>query len=45
MKRKDFIILFWVSLATTLIFFFLSTEEKNLENFSLTLPLGYMTKV
>ena len=42
MKRKDFIILFWVSLATTLIFFFLSTEEKNLENFSLTLLISAM---
>ncbi|MNU12660.1 Sensor histidine kinase YpdA [compost metagenome] len=42
MKRKDFIILFWVSLATTLIFFFLSTEEKNLENFSLTLFISAM---
>ncbi|WP_265426741.1 2TM domain-containing protein [Chryseobacterium sp. YIM B08800] len=42
MKRKDFIILFWVSLATTLIFFFLSTKEKNLENFSLTLFISVM---
>lgn len=42
MKRKDFIILFWVSLATTLIFFFLSTEEKDLENFSLTLFISAM---
>lgn len=42
MKRKDFIILFWVSLATTLVFFFLSTEEKNLENFSLTLFISVM---
>jgi len=42
MKRKDFIILFWVSLATTLVFFFLSTEEKNLENFSLTLFISAM---
>lgn len=42
MKRKDFIILFWVSLATSLIFFFLSTEEKNLENFSLTLFISAM---
>lgn len=42
MKRRDFIILFWVSLATTLIFFFLSTEEKNLENFSLTLFISAM---
>lgn len=42
MKRKDFIILFWVSLATTLVFFFLSTEEKDLENFSLTLFISAM---
>ncbi|MCD1115452.1 2TM domain-containing protein [Chryseobacterium turcicum] len=42
MKRKDFIILFWVSLVTSLIFFFLSTEEKNIENFSLTLLISAM---
>lgn len=42
MKRKNFIILFWVSLAVSMFFFFVFTEEKNLENFLYTLLISFI---
>ncbi|PIF43798.1 2TM domain-containing protein [Chryseobacterium sp. 52] len=42
MKRKNFIILLWVSLATSLFFFLFFTDEKNFENFMLTVLISFM---
>lgn len=42
MKRKNFITLCWVSLATSMFFFFIFTDEKNLENFMLTIAISSM---
>lgn len=40
MKRKDFIILLWISLATTLFFFF--NQEMTFENFAITFLISAM---
>ncbi|MFC3159978.1 Histidine kinase [Chryseobacterium arachidis] len=42
MKRKNFITLCWISLATSLFFFFVFTEEKTLDNFMLTILISFM---
>lgn len=42
MKRKNFITLCWVSLATSMFFFFVFTDEKTLENFMLTIAISSM---
>lgn len=42
MKRKNFITLFWISLATSLFFFFGFTDEKNVENLALTVLTCFM---
>ncbi|KQT24446.1 histidine kinase [Chryseobacterium sp. Leaf405] len=42
MKRKNFITLCWISLATSVFFFFVLTEEKTLENFMLTILISFM---
>ncbi|MDR6159432.1 two-component system LytT family sensor kinase [Chryseobacterium sp. SLBN-27] len=42
MKRKNFITLCWISLATSMFFFFVFTDEKNLENFMLTIAISSM---
>ncbi|MGK6343401.1 2TM domain-containing protein [Chryseobacterium sp. DT-3] len=42
MKRKGFIILFWVSLATALFFFLVFTKEKTFYNFLITLLISTM---
>lgn len=42
MRRKNFITLFWISLATSMFFFFVFTDEKNLENFALTILISFM---
>jgi len=42
MKRKNLITLFWVSLATSMFFFFVFTDEKTIENFLLTVLISFM---
>ncbi|KQT22224.1 histidine kinase [Chryseobacterium sp. Leaf404] len=42
MKRKNFITLAWISLGTSMFFFFAFTEEKTLENFLLTVLISFM---
>lgn len=42
MKRKNVITLFCVSLATSLFFFLFFTNEKNLDNFLLTILISFM---
>lgn len=42
MKRRNFITLCWISLATSMFFFFVFTDEKNLENFMLTIAISSM---
>lgn len=42
MKRKGFIILFWVSLGTALFFFLFFTKEKNFHNFLITMMISTM---
>ncbi|WP_390450061.1 2TM domain-containing protein [Chryseobacterium sp. Alg-005] len=42
MKRKDLIILFWISLGTSLFFFLFFTDERSLKNFMLTLLISSM---
>ena len=42
MKRKDFIILLWISLATTLFFFFFFNQERTFENFAITFLISAM---
>lgn len=42
MKRKDLIILLWISLGTSLFFFLFFTDEHNLKNFMLTLLISSM---
>lgn len=42
MKRKNFITLCWISLATSMFFFFVFTDEKTLENFMLTIAISSM---
>ncbi|MCX8522620.1 2TM domain-containing protein [Chryseobacterium formosus] len=42
MKRKNFITLAWVSLGTSMFFFFVFTDEKNLENFLYTIIISFM---
>lgn len=42
MKRKNFITLAWVSLATSMFFFFVFTDEKNIENFLYTIVISFM---
>ncbi|MDQ0592266.1 two-component system LytT family sensor kinase [Chryseobacterium ginsenosidimutans] len=42
MKRKNLITLFWISLATSLFFFFVFTDEKSLDNFILSLLISFM---
>lgn len=42
MTRKSFIILFWVSLVVSMFFFFVFTEEKNLENFLYTILISFI---
>ncbi|MCE3075173.1 2TM domain-containing protein [Chryseobacterium gwangjuense] len=42
MRRKNFITLFWISLATSMFFFFVFTDEKNIENFVLTILISFM---
>lgn len=42
MKRKDFIILLWISLATALFFFFFFNQEMTLENFAITFLISAM---
>lgn len=42
MKRRNFITLCWISLATSMVFFFGFTHEKNLENFVLTVAVCLM---
>lgn len=42
MKRKNFVTLCWVSLATSMFFFFVFTDEKTLENFMLTIAISSM---
>ncbi|MCW3160679.1 2TM domain-containing protein [Chryseobacterium oryctis] len=42
MKRKDFITLIWISLATSLFFFFVFTDEKNIEGFLFTILISSM---
>lgn len=42
MKRKNLITLCWISLCTSMLFFFGFTDEKNLENFVLTVAVCLM---
>ncbi|WEK68854.1 MAG: 2TM domain-containing protein [Candidatus Chryseobacterium colombiense] len=42
MKRKNIITLFWVSLATSMFFFFVFTDERNIENFVLTILISFI---
>ncbi|WP_262150288.1 2TM domain-containing protein [Chryseobacterium foetidum] len=42
MKRKNFITLAWISLGTSMFFFFAFTDEKTLENFLLTVLISFM---
>nr|WP_314499154.1 2TM domain-containing protein [uncultured Chryseobacterium sp.] len=42
MKRKDLIILLWISLGTSLFFFFALTNDKTLENFLITIVVSMM---
>ncbi|MCI3938722.1 2TM domain-containing protein [Chryseobacterium aahli] len=42
MKRKELIILFWISMGTSLFFFFAFTDEKTIENFFLTVLISCM---
>ena len=42
MKRKDIIILSWISLGTSLFFFFAFTSEKTIENFMITVLISFM---
>lgn len=42
MKRKELIILFWISMGTSLFFFFAFTNEKTIENFFLTVLISCM---
>ncbi|MET3536915.1 2TM domain-containing protein [Chryseobacterium limigenitum] len=42
MKRKNFITLIWISLATSLFFFIAFTDEKTIENFLLTVLISFM---
>lgn len=42
MKRKELIILFWISVGTSLFFFFAFTDEKTIENFFLTVLISCM---
>jgi len=42
MKRKNLITLCWISLGTSMLFFFGFTDEKNLENFVLTVAVCLM---
>ncbi|MFY1048161.1 2TM domain-containing protein [Chryseobacterium sp. GP-SGM7] len=42
MKRKNFITLAWVSLGTSMFFFFVFTDEKNIENFLYTIIISFM---
>ncbi|WBV59303.1 2TM domain-containing protein [Chryseobacterium camelliae] len=42
MRRKNFITLFWISLATSMFFFFVFTDEKNIENFVLTILISFI---
>lgn len=42
MKRKNFITLLWISLATSMFFFFAFTDEKTIENFLLTVLISFM---
>lgn len=42
MKRKNLITLCWISVATSMIFFFGFTEQKTLENFMLTVAVCFM---
>ncbi len=42
MKRKNFIVLCWVSLAVSMFFFFVFTEEKNIENFLYTILISFI---
>lgn len=42
MKRKNIITLFWVSLATSMFFFFVFTDERNIENFVLTILVSFI---
>lgn len=42
MKRKDFIILLWISLGTALFFFLFFNDEKTVGNFFITLLLSMM---
>ncbi|MEC3874106.1 2TM domain-containing protein [Chryseobacterium salviniae] len=42
MKRRNFITLCWISLATSMFFFFVFTDEKTLDNFMLTIAISSM---
>jgi hypothetical protein len=42
MKRKNIITLFWISLATSMFFFFVFTDERNIENFVLTILISFI---
>lgn len=42
MKRKNLITLCWISLATSMVFFFGFTTEKTMENFMLTVVVCFM---
>ena len=42
MKRKDFIILLWISLATALFFFFFFNQKMTFENFAITFLISAM---
>lgn len=42
MKRKNIITLFWISLATSMFFFFVFTDERNIENFILTILISFI---
>ncbi|KQS90121.1 2TM domain-containing protein [Chryseobacterium sp. Leaf394] len=42
MKRKNLITLAWISLGTSMFFFFAFTDEKTLENFVLTILISFM---
>ncbi|MEI7489385.1 MAG: histidine kinase [Chryseobacterium sp.] len=42
MKRKNLITLLWISLVTSMFFFIFFTDEKNVENFLLTVLISFM---
>ncbi|WP_374461777.1 2TM domain-containing protein [Chryseobacterium taeanense] len=42
MKRRNIITLCWISLATSLFFFFVFTDKKTVENFMLTIAISSM---